>query len=85
VVYAQFVPMTDAYVSIVVDPGAVSQVADDVGAIDAVSTTHVITGEQDIIAQLDLDDRSELPNVVNDEIHGVTGVIDTVTNVAFEP
>jgi hypothetical protein len=34
---------------------------------------------------LELDDPNDLPNVVADEIHSVTGVVDTVTNVAFEP
>lgn len=77
--------MTDAYVNVLVDAGAVSQAADDIAAVDAVSTVHVVTGEYDIVAQLDLDDPDDLPHVVADGIHGVTGVVDTVTNVAFEP
>lgn len=44
-----------------------------------------MTGEYDIVAQLTLEERDELPNVVADRIHTVTGVVDTVTNVAFEP
>ncbi|WP_049922037.1 Lrp/AsnC family transcriptional regulator [Halopiger djelfimassiliensis] len=77
--------MTDAYVNILADAGAVSAVADEIGGIDAVSTVHVVTGEYDVIAQLELDDPDDLPAVVADEIHTVSGVVDTVTNVAFEP
>lgn len=76
--------MTDAYVHIVVDAGAVSAAAAEIGNVDAVSELHVVTGDYDIIAQLHLDDLDNLPAVVADEIHTVTGVADTVTNVAFE-
>lgn len=77
--------MTDAYVNITVDPGAVSAAADAIGDIDAVDAVHVVTGDYDLIAQLSLDDPDDLPHVVADEVHAVTGVVDTVTNVAFEP
>ena len=77
--------MTDAYVHILADPGAVTAAANEIDALEAVREIHVVTGEYDIIAQLELDDRDDLPAVVAEEIHGVSGVIDTVTNVAFEP
>lgn len=77
--------MTDAYVNVIVDAGAVSNAATDIESLDAVTAVHVVTGEYDIIAQLDLDDHTDLPNIVANDIHSVTGVIDTVTNVAFEP
>lgn len=77
--------MTDAYVNIIVDAGAVSPAADAIADVDAVDSVHVVTGEYDIIAQLSLEDPGDLPTVVADEIHAVTGVVDTVTNVAFEP
>lgn len=77
--------MTDAYVNIVVDAGAVSAAADEIAGVNAVDTVHMVTGEHDIVAQVTLDDRNELPEVVADRIHTVTGVADTVTNVAFEP
>lgn len=77
--------MTDAYVNIIVDPGAVSAVASELQSIDAVSDVHVVTGDHDIVAQLELDAVEDLPAVVADEVHSITGVVDTVTNVAFEP
>lgn len=77
--------MTDAYVHAIVDPGAVSQAANEIAYIDAVDTVHVVTGEHDVVAQVELDEPKDLPHVVAEEIHSVTGVVDTVTNVAFEP
>lgn len=77
--------MTDAYVNVLVDAGAVSAAAAAIADVDAVKTVHVVTGDFDIVAQLDLDDPNDLPGVVADEIHAVSGVYDTVTNVAFEP
>lgn len=77
--------MTDAYVNILVDAGAVSEAASEIAAVPGVTAVHVVTGDHDIIAQVDLDDPEDLPAVVADEIHTVSGVIDTVTNVAFEP
>jgi anthranilate phosphoribosyltransferase len=77
--------MIDAYVNIVSDPGAVSQAATTIREFDEVAAAHVVTGEYDIVAQLDLGDREALPRVVAERIHGVPGVIDTTTHVAFEP
>lgn len=77
--------MTDAYVHIVTEAGAVSEAANDIAAIDAVSAVHVVTGDFDIIAQLDLEDFDDLPRTVADEIHDIAGVSHTVTSVAFEP
>ena len=77
--------MTDAYVNVLADPGAVSQAAADIHDIDEVSALHVVTGDYDIIAQLNLNDPDDLPRVVAEDIHGVTGVIETTTNVAYQP
>jgi DNA-binding Lrp family transcriptional regulator len=77
--------MTDAFVNVVVDPGAVSNAANEIGDLDAVSEVYLVTGEQDLLVLLDLNDREDIPSVVADGIHSVSGVVDTVTNVAFEP
>lgn len=77
--------MTDAYVNVVVDAGSASEAAREIAAIDAVARTHLVTGEHDVVAQLEVGGADEIPTVVADEIHAVDGVADTVTNVAFEP
>jgi len=77
--------VTDAFVNVVVQPGAVSSAAEEIREFDAVDQVHVVTGEHDAVVQLDLDDHDDLPDVVAEEIHAVTGVVETTTNVAFEP
>ncbi|MFB6218573.1 MAG: Lrp/AsnC ligand binding domain-containing protein [Halobacteriaceae archaeon] len=77
--------MTDAFVNVTVQPGAVSAAADEIAALDAVSDVRVVTGDHDIVALLEPDDKNAIPEVVADGIHDATGVVDTVTNVAFEP
>lgn len=77
--------MTDAYVHILVEAGAIRAAAKEIGDLDAVNTVHVVTGDYDVIAQLELDHPDDLPAVVADEIHPVSGVLETVTSVAFEP
>lgn len=77
--------MTDAYVNIVVEPGAVPHAVEEIANHEAVHAVHTVTGEFDAIAQLELTSKEDIPSVVAEDIHGVSGVLDTVTNVAFEP
>lgn len=77
--------MTDAFVHVHVDQGVAREAAGEIGALDSVASAHLVTGNYDIVVQLDLEDTDEIPDVVAREIHSVSGVLDTVTNVAFEP
>lgn len=77
--------MTDAFVHIDVEAGDVSGVVREAADLDAVSAAHTVTGEFDVIAQLDLESKEDIPRVVADQVHAIDGVADTVTNVAFEP
>ncbi|WP_331234963.1 Lrp/AsnC family transcriptional regulator [Natronorarus salvus] len=76
--------MAEAYVHVIVDPGAVSRAASAISELESAASVHVVTGEYDVIARLELEDVSDLPTVVAEEIHPITGVIDTVTSLAFE-
>ena len=77
--------MAHAFVHVHVDPGQAREAAQSIDHLDSVGAAHLVTGDYDVIARLDLDDTDEIPDAVANEIHGVAGVIDTVTNVAFEP
>lgn len=48
--------MTDAYVHVEVEPGETARVTAALRDLDPVTVAHVVTGEFDVIAQLDLDD-----------------------------
>jgi DNA-binding Lrp family transcriptional regulator len=77
--------MTDAYVNVILEPGGVPTAVEVIGALEEVDAAHTVTGEFDAVARLELESKEEIPRVVPEEIHGVSGVVDTVTNVAFSP
>lgn len=77
--------MTDAYVHVVAEPSAIGRAAGEIERQPSVEAVHLVTGEYDIIAQLDLESKDALASAVTEEIHAVMGVIDTETSVAFEP
>ena len=77
--------MTDAYVNVIVQPGAVQEAAAAIAESDAVSSVHLVTGDTDLIVQLDLASKDDIAAAVTEDIHSISGVVDTQTNVAFEP
>ena len=77
--------MTDAYVNVTVEPGAVSQAAAAIAESDVVERVHLVTGDHDLVVRLDVESKDDIAAAVTDDIHTVTGVFDTVTHVAFEP
>ena len=77
--------MTDAFVHVIVEPSAISQAADTIADVDSVSQVHLVTGEYDIVAQLDVASKDDIADAVTEDILPVSGVIETVTHVAFEP
>ena len=76
--------MTDAYVHVMVEPGAVTNAAEAIAESDAVEQVQLVTGEADLVVSLDVDSKDEIAHVVTDEIHGISGVFDTQTSVAFD-
>lgn len=77
--------MTDAYVHVMVEPGAVQQAAESIKNSEAVEKVQLITGEADLVVRLDLESKEDIASVVTEEIHAATGVFDTETSVAFDP
>lgn len=76
--------MTDAYVHVMVEPGAVQQAGEAIAASDAVEEVQLITGEADLMVRLVLESKDDIARVVTEEIHSASGVFDTQTSVAFD-
>jgi len=72
-----------AYVLIVTDPGHTRQVYDTVRAIDGVVEAHEVMGPYDIVAELEVDNLTELPEIISDGIRRVAGVESTTSLVTF--
>jgi len=75
----------DAFVHVIVEPSALSRTADAIADGDSVSEVHLVTGEYDVVAQLDVGSKDDIADAVTGDILPVSGVVETVTNVAFEP
>lgn len=76
--------MTDAYVHVVVEPSAVTPAAKAIQAAESVETVHLVTGDYDLVARLSLDSKDDIARAVTEDIHSVSGVVETNTSVAFE-
>lgn len=77
--------MTDAYVHAVVETSAIQQAAREIADSEAIEQVRLVTGEHDLVAQLDLETKDDIDRVVTEDIHSVNGIVETVTHVAFEP
>ncbi|WP_049970487.1 Lrp/AsnC family transcriptional regulator [Haladaptatus cibarius] len=76
--------MTDAFVHISAESTSVLHAAREVAEIEEVTSAHVVTGEYDVIAQIELNDLDDLPHVVAEKIQNAPPVEGTVTSVAYE-
>ena len=77
--------MTDAYVHVMVEPGAVADAAEAIAGSDSVEQVHLVTGDHDLVVRLDLDSKDDIARAVTEDVHSASGVYDTITSVAFEP
>ncbi|TFF95130.1 Lrp/AsnC family transcriptional regulator [Candidatus Thorarchaeota archaeon] len=74
--------MVVAIVLIHVTGGKAKEVHEAIGKINGVKQVHVVTGPYDVIAYIDLPDRSEYRGTIF-EIHEIPGVAQTETCIAL--
>ncbi|RLG94526.1 Lrp/AsnC family transcriptional regulator [Candidatus Bathyarchaeota archaeon] len=72
----------NVYVLIQVEEGEPWFIADRISNIEGVKTTHIVTGQYDIIAFAELNDLHELKDLIK-KIHQVEGVRHTQTAVCI--
>jgi len=70
------------YVLIQVEKGEPWPVAEEVSKIEGVKTTHVVTGQYDIIAFAELDELQDIKDLIK-RIHQMEGVQHTQTAVCI--
>lgn len=76
--------MVTAYVMIKANTGEADRLQRAVADIEGVINAHVVAGDVDVIAKLDVPDPAAVKRVAADEIQRVDGVEDTQTYVAME-
>ena len=75
--------MVTAFVLIDAEPARVGQLAQEVAAVEGVAEAYSVAGQADIVAVVRVRQMEELAEVVTGRLHGLTGVTDTRTLVAF--
>lgn len=75
--------MVIAYVLIKANTGEADRLLTDVSAVDGVVDAHVVAGDVDIIAKIDVDAPTDVKDIVADHIQGIDGVEDTETYISM--
>ncbi len=75
--------MVVAYLMVKAHTGEADRLKDDIEAIDGVVSAHIVAGDVDIIAKVDVDSPADVRDVVASNVQGLDGVEDTHTYIAM--
>lgn len=76
--------MVTAYVMIKANTGEADRLRDSVEEIEGVESAHIVAGDVDIIAKLDVDSPARVKEIAADGVQGISGVEDTQTYIAMD-
>ncbi|MDP2949053.1 MAG: Lrp/AsnC ligand binding domain-containing protein [Chloroflexota bacterium] len=72
-----------AYVLVVTDPGRTKGVLDVMRDIPGVVETHEVMGPYDIVAEIEVDNLTEIPPILGDKIRKIAGIQSTTSLVTL--
>lgn len=75
--------MITAIVFIHAEVSQLSEVAEQIAAIDGVSEVYSVTGELDLVAMVRVTEIDHVARVVADQVNKVDGVLSTQTQIAY--
>ncbi|MCD2198713.1 MULTISPECIES: Lrp/AsnC family transcriptional regulator [unclassified Halobacterium] len=75
--------MVTAYVLVKANTGEADRLLDAIAAIDGVVDAHIVAGDVDVIAKLDVDSPTDVKDIAADEIQHTDGVEDTETYISM--
>ncbi|MFB6093878.1 MAG: Lrp/AsnC family transcriptional regulator [Halanaeroarchaeum sp.] len=76
--------MVIAYVLITADTGEVDRLLDEVSAVDGVVDAHVVAGDVDLVAKIDVESPQDVKRVAADAFQSIDGVVDTETYIGMD-
>ncbi|WP_254840662.1 Lrp/AsnC family transcriptional regulator [Natronomonas marina] len=76
--------MVVAYVMVKAHTGEADRLRDDIEAVDGVTSAHIVAGDVDIIAKVEVDSPGEVKTIAATTIQNLDGVEDTHTYVAMD-
>jgi DNA-binding Lrp family transcriptional regulator len=72
-----------AYVLVVTDPGRTKGVLDVIQDIPGVIETHEVMGPYDIVAEIEVDNLTDIPHILGDRIRKIAGIQSTTSLVTL--
>ena len=75
--------MITAIVFVHAEVARISEIAEEIAALDGVSEVYSVTGEIDLVALVRVSTHEQIAEVVADRLNKVEGVLDTETHIAF--
>ena len=75
--------MVKAYVLIVANPGATKQVYTALQHVKGIVECHEVMGPYDIVAEIEVENLSDVPPILSDHIRTIPGVESTTSLVTF--
>lgn len=76
--------MVHAVVMVKTGAGQSEPSVGEIRAIDGVSEAHVVAGEYDVIAEVEVEEVYDLLRIASSGIQGLEGVVDTKTYIALD-
>ncbi|MFC7132533.1 MULTISPECIES: Lrp/AsnC family transcriptional regulator [Salinibaculum] len=76
--------MVRAYIMIKALTGEADRLKDDVAAVEGVERAHIVAGDVDLIAVVDVDSPAAVKDVAATHIQDISGVENTQTYIAMD-
>ena len=76
--------MVTAYILVKTHTGDADRIREVIADIDGVVVAHIVAGDVDLIAKVEVDSPAEVKSVAADGIHAIDGVDTTQTYVSMD-
>ncbi len=73
-----------AYLLIESEPGSTPQLISDLKGVKEIMAVEFVSGPYDFIAEIEVDDVSQLGNLITNAVHPIKGIDRTVTCISIE-
>ena len=75
--------MVVAYVMVKANTGEADRLLNEIAAVDGVTDAHIVAGDVDIIAKVDVDAPADVKEIAATTIQNIDGVEDTETYISM--
>jgi DNA-binding Lrp family transcriptional regulator len=76
--------MVRAYVMVKAKTGEADRLKENIETVEGVDTAHIVAGDVDLIATVDVPTPADVKDVAATQVQGVDGVEDTQTYIAMD-